>query len=40
VYGTFQPNSDISEAISLIAAGFFYDPRPKTDISLSVRYRS
>ena len=39
VYGTFQPNSYISEAISVIAAGLFYDPRPKTDIGLSVRYR-
>jgi hypothetical protein len=39
VYGTFQPQSYISEAISVIATGFSYDPQPKTDIGLSVRYR-
>jgi outer membrane receptor protein involved in Fe transport len=38
-YGTFQPNDFSSEPISVIAAGFFYDPRPKAEFGLSVRYR-
>jgi hypothetical protein len=39
LYGTFQPNDYISEAISVIAAGVFYDPRPKAEFGVSVRYR-
>jgi hypothetical protein len=38
-YGTFQPNDFISEAISVIAAGVFYDPRPKAEFCLNPRRR-
>jgi outer membrane receptor protein involved in Fe transport len=38
VFATFQPRRYTSEAFSAIAAGFFYDPRPTTQVGLVVRY--
>jgi hypothetical protein len=38
-YGTFQPSELSSEPIGVLAAGVFYDPRPKTEFGLTIRYR-
>jgi hypothetical protein len=38
-YATFQPTEFSSEPISVIASGVFYDPRPRVEGGVTVRYR-
>lgn len=37
-YATFQPRELSSEPLSVTAAGVFYDPRPKAEFGLTLRY--